>query len=166
MFPVTQSSTSILYILVPSYNPLIEENACGGGDLGRRIAGFRLGRGTGGNCAETQPQSGRELDHVGAAWCGGLGVCVAVHTLGGPQAAAGDYPHEAGTTSGLGGRSWWARWKAGRRRAVCSEGVPDKKGPLETGVVSDSRTRCEGLRRPPDGCERSQPTILDRGFVF
>jgi len=166
MFPVTKSSTSILCILVPSYNPLIEESACGGDDPGKRIGGFCRVRGMAGDRAETQSKSGCEPARVGAVWCGDLGVSVAVHTVSGPQELAADHSNEAGATSGPGGRGWWARWKAGWRREPCSDRVPDKKGPLETGAVSDSRSGRKGLRRPPDGCERSQPTFFDRGLVF
>jgi len=166
MFPVIRSSTSILYILVPSYNPLIEGNARGGGDPGKRISDFRPGRGIAGNRAEIQSKSGREPDHVGAACCGGFGVCITAQTLGAFQAQTADHPNEVGATSEPRGRGWWAHWKAGRRREPCSDRAPDKKGSLETGAVPDSRTGRKGWRQPPDGCERSQPTFFDRGLVF
>ncbi len=54
MFPVIYSSSSSFCILVPSYNPLIEQHAREVGAPEKAGSGFRPGRGVPGHCADSR----------------------------------------------------------------------------------------------------------------
>jgi len=89
MFPMIYSSTSISCILVPSYDPLIEQYAC---KLGapEKGAGIHADLDTLGHCADLRMKS---ADTTGA--CGAPGA---------------NNPNVVGTIDEPSGLGRWARW--------------------------------------------------------
>ncbi len=90
MFPVIYSSTSISCILVPSYDPLIEQYACELGAPEKAGAGFRADRGTPGYRAGLRMKS--------------------ADTTGACRAPGANNPNVVGTIDEPSGLGRWARW--------------------------------------------------------
>lgn len=107
MFPAIYTSSSSLYILAPSYNPLMEPYTREVGSFAITGADFRSDRGTTGSRAGSRMKSIVELAHR----CEGLGEESPADSSGTSPAPVARDPVGVGLTDGPGDPGWWTRWE-------------------------------------------------------